>query len=240
MARGVVYFLIGGTALSVAADHGELAGGHGALRTIAKQPLGNVLLVIAAVGFVGYAAWRLLQAGKLIARGPGLVALGKAVFCAARGALYGLAAWSAAGIALTVKRGEPSNSPILALPPPSALLIGVALIGTAVFLAYRGFARDFDDDLRTDEMRAQGRRFTLAVGLVGYVSRAVAIGVLGWVMVSSGIGLDRVDDLGLDRGLAELLSAAAGRWLLGALGLGLIAFGLFSFVETRYRRIELP
>ena len=43
--------------------------------------------------------------------------------------------------------------------------------------------------------------------------------------------------IGLDGALAKLYNGAYGPWLLGAVALGLIAFGCFSLVEARYRRI---
>ncbi|MDQ1709460.1 MAG: hypothetical protein QOG49_845, partial [Frankiaceae bacterium] len=43
---------------------------------------------------------------------------------------------------------------------------------------------------------------------------------------------------GLDGALRRLLAVSYGRPLVGLLALGLIAFGIFSLVEAKYRRIQ--
>ncbi|HEX3389053.1 MAG TPA: DUF1206 domain-containing protein, partial [Streptosporangiaceae bacterium] len=62
-ARGVIYILIGIVAILVAIGQG----GHqtdqqGALQLVAAQPFGLVALWLLAIGFVGYALWRLSEA----------------------------------------------------------------------------------------------------------------------------------------------------------------------------------
>ena len=62
-ARGVIYVLIGILALDLALGNGgQDASQQGALRTIADQPFGEVLLVLVAVGLAGYALWRFVHA----------------------------------------------------------------------------------------------------------------------------------------------------------------------------------
>src|SRR3954452_8235708 len=61
-ARGVVYCLVGLLAVQVATGHRRKENKDGALEALARQPLGKVLLVALAVGFAGYAAWRLTKA----------------------------------------------------------------------------------------------------------------------------------------------------------------------------------
>ena len=69
VARGVVYAIIGILALKLALGHGgKLENQQGALRTVAHQPFGKVLLTLIAVGLGGYSLWRLVRAA--IGRGP--------------------------------------------------------------------------------------------------------------------------------------------------------------------------
>src|SRR5688572_2612577 len=60
-ARGVIWLVIGVLALRIASGDSSRADKEGALEAIAGQPLGEVLLVVLLVGFLGYAAWRLLE-----------------------------------------------------------------------------------------------------------------------------------------------------------------------------------
>jgi hypothetical protein len=41
----------------------------------------------------------------------------------------------------------------------------------------------------------------------------------------------------LDAALVELLKQPFGPWLLGVVALGLLAYGVYSFAEARYRQV---
>ena len=69
VARGAVYLIIGVLALKLAlGEGGKTANQQGALSTLAKQPFGEVLLTLMAIGLAGYALWRLVRAA--IGHGP--------------------------------------------------------------------------------------------------------------------------------------------------------------------------
>src|SRR5512132_4710102 len=62
LVKGVLYMVVGALALQVAARAGgRVTGTTGALTTVLGQPFGRTLLLVAAIGLLGYAAWRLLQ-----------------------------------------------------------------------------------------------------------------------------------------------------------------------------------
>jgi hypothetical protein len=62
LVKGVLYVVIGALALQVAAKAGgRVTGTRGALTTVLGQPFGRTLLLVAAIGLLGYAAWRVLQ-----------------------------------------------------------------------------------------------------------------------------------------------------------------------------------
>lgn len=59
VARGVVYGVIGILSLKLAlGSGGRTESQTGALQTIANQTFGSVLLIVLAIGLVGYAVWR--------------------------------------------------------------------------------------------------------------------------------------------------------------------------------------
>lgn len=61
--EGLVFVLVGALAVRVALGRGGAAtDSRGALLPIAAAPLGRLLLLAIAVGFVGYALWRFLEA----------------------------------------------------------------------------------------------------------------------------------------------------------------------------------
>ena len=63
LVKGVVYVVVGVLAVQVAAQlGGRVTGTRGAFTTVLAQPFGRTLLLVAAAGLLGYAAWRFLQA----------------------------------------------------------------------------------------------------------------------------------------------------------------------------------
>src|SRR5205807_7438281 len=62
IARGVVYAIVGVLAFKLAVGSGgKTESQTGALHTVAHQPLGEVLLIVLAVGLAAYAIWRLIE-----------------------------------------------------------------------------------------------------------------------------------------------------------------------------------
>ena len=57
------------------------------------------------------------------------------------------------------------------------------------------------------------------------------------LLLKAAIDYKANEAIGLGGALAKLHGQPFGPWLLGAVAAGLIAFGLFSISETRYRRI---
>ena len=69
VARGLIYGIIGILAIKLAIGAGgTTTNQQGALKTIALQPFGQVLLILVAIGLGGYALWRLVHA--LLGHGP--------------------------------------------------------------------------------------------------------------------------------------------------------------------------
>src|SRR5688572_11395122 len=97
-AYGTVYALVGVLAAMVALDRGgETTDTHGALNWIVEAPYGRLLLAAVAVGLLGYALWRWIQA-SLDTEGHGTEAKGMLVRAGYvfRGAVYAGLALSAA------------------------------------------------------------------------------------------------------------------------------------------------
>src|SRR5687768_8374968 len=62
LVKGVLYLVIGTLAIQAAARAGgRITGTRGALLTVLGQPFGRMLLLAAAIGLFGYAAWRIVQ-----------------------------------------------------------------------------------------------------------------------------------------------------------------------------------
>ena len=69
IARGLIYGIIGILAIKLALGQGgRTTNQQGALRTIAHQPFGQLLMILVAIGLGGYALWRLVHA--VLGHGP--------------------------------------------------------------------------------------------------------------------------------------------------------------------------
>ena len=95
--RGVVWLVVGLLAASVALGRAEERTDRtGALAAIKDKPLGGALLVVLVVGFLGYAAYRLLEAGVGHRDEDGAKRWGARLVSLATGVFYGILAVSTA------------------------------------------------------------------------------------------------------------------------------------------------
>jgi hypothetical protein len=74
VAKGVVYIVIAAIAAAVALGmRRRFADAGGALRILVAEPFGRALLVVVAVGLLGFAAWQTVAAAlDVLNRGTGL------------------------------------------------------------------------------------------------------------------------------------------------------------------------
>ena len=248
-ARGVVWILVGVLAVRVAMGSGEKADKDGALQTVAEQPFGKFLLVLLAIGFAGYALWRFVQAAVERGDGDGK-AWAKRAGYAARGAVYVALLLSTIPL-ITAKSSNGGGggsgggseddwtAKVLDAPFGRALVIaaGLALIAIGLWLGYRGVEKKFVRHLKTGEMSPSVRTWAVRLGVIGHVARMVVFAIIGWFLIQAAIDYKPDEAVGLDGALQSVRDASYGPILLGVLALGLIAFGVYSLVESRYREV---
>ena len=86
-----------------------------------------------------------------------------------------------------------------------------------------------------DETRIAGR-FSLV--LRSFLRKRMAVfGLIGWFLIKAALDFDPDEAVALDGALAKVAHAPYGPLLLGIVAAGLIGFGAFSLVESRYRRV---
>jgi hypothetical protein len=242
VARGVIYGLIGILATKLALGAGGTAASQqGALSTIAKQPF--VLLVLVAIGLAGYALWRLVHAllgygpqrsddtfDRVVALGSGLVYAG---LCAL--AVEILLGSGSGGSGHTAK----TTAGVLGWPGGQWLvgLAGAVLIGVGLYQGYRGVSKDFLEDSKSEEMSPRVRSWFEWIGSFGHLARMVVFALVGIFLIKAAVDFDAAKAVGLDGALAKLAANSYGPFLLGIVAAGLIAFGLYSLGDARYRRI---
>lgn len=247
-AKGVVYIVVGILALQVAiGTGGRTTGPEGALSTIARQPFGQVLLVLVAVGLFGYMLWRFVQAwvdpeGK----GTDLQGIGQRLGYVISGFTYGSLAFAAARIVIGAASGGSSNqqqqgwtAQLMSMPFGRWLvaLVGLAVIGVGIFQFYYGYKAKFRKHLKLYEMNEQEETVATRTGRFGYMARGVVFAIIGGFLIQAAWQFDPNEVGGIGKALSELAQQPYGPWLLGIVALGLVAYSIFAFMDARYRRI---
>ena len=243
VARGLIYGIIGILAIKLALGAGgKTTNQQGALETIARQPFGKVLLILVAIGLAGYALWRLLRA--LVGHGPeDSDSTFERVAAFASGIVY--AGLCAIAVEILLGSGGSSGNANKTTAgvfgwPAGTWLVGIAgavLIGVGLYQGYRGFSKDFLEDSKTEQMSPQVRRWIEWIGTFGHLARMVVFCLVGAFLINAAIDYNPNKAVGLDGALAKIADASYGPFLLGIVAAGLIAFGVYSLTDARYRRI---
>jgi len=248
-ARGLLYVVVAVLALKVAAGHDETrADKQGAMQAVVRQPFGRLLVLLLAVGFAGYAMWRFVEAavGPPDEPDPSKATL-KRVGSAARGLLY--TALFVSAVQLVIWSGIESGSDdaqsdwtarVLDWPGGTWLVVatGLAIIGGGLYVGWRGLSRKFRKRLKSAEMGTAERRWIVGFGTVGMVARMIVFSMIGVFLIGAALRHDPDQAVGIDGALKRLADRPYGPTLLFVVALGLAAYGVYSFAEARYRRVE--
>jgi Domain of Unknown Function (DUF1206) len=244
-ARGVIYALIGVLALRLADGvEAPRPSQQGAMHQIAQQRFGHALLLATAIGLAGYALWRLAQA--LVGHTPEYGRHSKLDRIGAMGSCIAYTAFFL--LAISVLRGTDGNSSeetkrttagILEWPAGRELVgaAGLLFIGIAAYQAYLGLSKKFLTYSKTGQMSAGTLKTFTFIGVVGLVARAIAFALIGIFVLRAAINYTPRDAVGIDGALARLTQHTYGTAALIAVAVGLIAFGVYSIADTRYRKI---
>jgi hypothetical protein len=245
VARGVIYATIGVLAIQVAMHAGARADQRGAMEKIQHQPFGHWLLIAIAIGLGSYSAWRFVQAyvGSGPEGGGDHSTLGR-IAAAGSGCAYAVMCALAISILLGTSSRSSSSPHKQAAGvfdwPGGQFLVGAAgvlFIAIALFQLYKGISRKFLEEDKTEQMGETTERWMTVFGVIGHIARAVAFGLIGGFLLNAAITFDPSKAVGLDGALARLARQPYGPYLLGVTAAGLIAFGLYSIADARYRRI---
>lgn len=244
VARGVVYVLIGALAVRIAMGNGgEEADRQGALRQVAEQPFGRAMLWALVVGFGCMALWR--GARAMLTGGPRRKAVAR-LSDGGRALFYAAVCWATAVYAAGGGQGSSGNAKsqdwtasVLKL-PYGRVLVGAAgclLIGVGVVLAVRAVLRRFLRQLDTGAMSRRMRQIVTGLGVGGGLARGIVFGAAGIFILVAAVQFDPNEAKGMDATLRSLTHTPMGPWFLVAVAVGLILFGVFSFVSARWRRM---
>jgi hypothetical protein len=236
---GVVHLLVAWIALNLAFGRRGDASPNGALKEVARQPLGEGLLWVMAVGFFALTIWQLIEAtvGRDDPNREGNVkgrarSAGRAAVYLALGLLsIGIAVGSSS--AQSGQGEETLTAKLMALPIGQILVaaVGAAVLGVGINQIVKGVRQKFVEDL--DRNVSQGVR---RLGSVGYISKGIALAIVGVLFGWAAFTYDPEKAGGMDAALATIKNQPAGTVLLVAMAVGIACFGVYCFAWARFAR----
>lgn len=228
-ARGLVYIMIAW--LLIRAGRAEDPGG--ALNYLAQG--GKLFMVLLVAGFTAYGIWRLADALFNIEHHEGgAKGLRERLGAGGSGTVHLLLAWQAVRI-IQGRRAESSGggqdgAEALSLLGPDELALpiaGAVLLGVGVFNLVKAAKASF---LNHFDPQVAHKGWVKWSGRLGYAARGVVLLISGYFLLKAGIDGRDASGSGMDGALAWLDDP----WD-NLVALGLLAFGLYSLIEARFR-----
>ncbi len=248
VAKGLLWAVVALIAIEVArGDRRKAQSEEGAILEVARQPFGEILLAVLALGLVGYALWRL----RVAILGPpgesGAEAAAERVGSVVLAISYtALCFYTIRFLTKSGNSGGSSSDPdsvtrtlldesygVVAI-----IALGLVLLGVGAHEAYKAITRSFLDDLETGRMSESEKKGATVLGMAGNAGLALISVLAGVFMIKAAVEHDAKEAVGLDGALQELVSQKLGPFLLGATAACLLLYAAYCcFIEARYRKL---
>jgi hypothetical protein len=239
VAYGVVHLLVAWLAVRLAFGDNSNASSTGALEQLAKSTPGRISLYVVAAGLFALVLWQLLEALVGHRDDDGAkrwfyraASVGKAI-------VYGTIGVSAVGKAVGAGSNsdtDPMTARLMSAPGGQAAVavVGLAVLGVAVTLAYRGWTEGFAEKLDGDGNTGRDGSAYRLFGKIGYLAKGLALAMVGGLFVWAALTHDPRKSGGLDQALHTVLQQPLGSAVLVLIGIGVACFGLFCFAWARH------
>ena len=247
-AKGVLYLFVGVLATMYAAgEGGALIGKHGAFREVLEKPFGEFLLWVIAIGLVGFAIWRFVQAAvDPDSNSHDAKRILKRVGYAGSGVIH--AALAVAAFQLVTGNGGGGDhektyvAKLLAMPGGTVLGVIAAFVvfGVAGYQIYKGYTAHFMKELSMGPMSTGEMVWAKRTGRFGLMAHGVVLAVIGWFLLQAAASGRAGQAKDGASALREIGTGQGGStWLLAVVAIGLIAYAAHMFFMARYRRINV-
>lgn len=247
LARAVVYLVVGGLVLDIAATgRGPAqADSEGAFAEIGRQPAGTEILALLAAGLAAYAVWRFVEACSRRPRGQQISRWTRGGWFAISALYVGLCVSVIQLMAGSSANGGPAQHPSSFATNVLHLFLGPVLLGLlaatlaigGIILVLWGVGHDYAKSLQTEQMSKPTRNLARWSGIIGNASRGVAVALVAWSLFDAAVSDNPDRAKSLDAALHMLAGSPPGAVLLVAVGAGFLSFGLHSIIEARFGRV---
>ncbi|QCW50945.1 DUF1206 domain-containing protein [Nocardioides dongxiaopingii] len=242
IALGVVHVVVGWLAVQLAlGDREGSASSSGALKQLAEQPFGAILVWLVALGMALLVVWQVV---KVVAghrdEEDDKKRLAKRAISGGKAVVYAVIAFSAVQVATGSGGGgggtDSTTAKIMNLPGGQLIVgaVGLGIIAVGVALLVMAWKEKYLD--RLDAEGRSGRTGTIYrwLGRVGHVAKGIALGIVGGLFLYAAVTHEPDKSGGLDQALTKVLDQPFGPVLLTLMGLGFAAYGVFCFAWARH------
>ncbi len=251
VAKGAVY-AISAVLIFLSAINmgGETPSKRGVLDFLKNQPFGETLLIVMAVGLIFYSAWRFIQAfsdpeeigedAKGILKRTGLCISGLIYL-----GLAGLAVMQVLDAGNSGSNGggasSAENADFLATLPGLVLmgLVGAVLAVVGIIRFVRAFKGDFQKKFDTHSMQDDKRRRSIKVtAKIGMSARGLILLIVSFFALKGAFTANPDEIKTTSDVFSFIHESAYGSWLLGIVAIGMMAYAIYMFLLSKYRKFN--
>lgn len=249
-AKGLLYGIIGILAVKAAFNAGgKTTDSEGALYTIASQPFGKILVILVAIGLLGYALWRFVQV--IFDPSKHIETFGKQITARISylisGVIYGSLGVEAILIVLNHQSSSESTknsklywtAKLLAQPFGKWLVVtgGIIIIGAGLYRIRKSYQKKFIQMLDLSGMTQKQKMWIVLISQWGIITKGILFLIMGFFLIQAARQYDPTKAIGLDGALQTLIKQPFGQFLLAFVGFGLLAYGIYLGIQALYRQI---
>lgn len=245
--QGVSYVALGmlATLAAFGVRGGKTTNQVGLLQEIATHPFGAVLLVAIGIGMLCFAVWNMVEVAadpegrdtRGLARILRRIGFGFAAATHASLAVFALRALLGSG-----DSGASSKLTADVLEQPGGkfmvMLTGLGMIGYAVAQVVFAVSQRYFKDVAFEEMPAALRASAGKLAVFGIIAHAIIFAMIGVFLVRAGFFERAGEARGVAGAFKDIARYSGVPYVLVAMALGLIAFGIFGLLSARYRKLE--
>ncbi|MEO3385088.1 DUF1206 domain-containing protein [Mesorhizobium sp. CAU 1741] len=245
-ARGLVYLVIGAFAALTAIGSGHTEDSRGALETLVTGTAGGIVGAVLIVGLASHSAWRFVQSFadtddhgwslKGLAIRGGLLVSG-VVYAVLT--VYTVSLWR--GLASDEGGGGGAFAEYLSGfvgARPAAWLLALVFVIVAGAHIMKAVRKGYRKHIAAPQ---QFEKALDPIARTGLIARGLTFLIIGILFATRGLtagGDGSGETPGLSDALNYITGLPFGGILLSLMGVGLVAFALYSFIEAAWRRIN--
>ncbi|HEY0057419.1 MAG TPA: DUF1206 domain-containing protein [Pedobacter sp.] len=249
-AKGTVYCLIGLLAFMSAFHLGgqtsDKTDKNGVFEFITDQPAGKIILAVLTLGLLCYSIWRFLQAFlDTDSKGSDAKGIAKRFTYFFSGLTYLFFFYLSLRFLLDNRKagGDSKQDMVQQVlqQPAGQWLLGIVaaiLAAIGVYQIWYGNSEKFRKHVNLQELDENASVSLMRAGKIGYISRGIVWLVIAFLFSKAAIN-SRASQAGdTSSAFAFIQQTTYGSYLLAALGLGLICYGVMNFVRSAFEKFK--